>query len=110
MLKSFLLEIKDYRRKQGRRYALGHILLFSILAILSGGDSYHKIHLFIVNHYDTLNRIFNLNWKQLPAYTVDSKMILAHQEVEEKTNEIPVAQELMQELGLTMFAYNFILL
>jgi hypothetical protein len=35
MLQSFLFKIKDHRRAQGRRYLLGHILLFSILAILS---------------------------------------------------------------------------
>ncbi len=39
MLKSFLSKIKDHRRKQGRRYELEHILLFSILAILSGATS-----------------------------------------------------------------------
>jgi len=43
MLKSFLSEIKDNRRKEGRRYELPHILLFSIFAILSGADSYRKI-------------------------------------------------------------------
>ncbi|MBC8264740.1 MAG: transposase family protein, partial [Anaerolineales bacterium] len=42
MLQSFLFKIKDHRRKQGRRYQLGHILLFSIFAILSGATSYRK--------------------------------------------------------------------
>ena len=51
MLQSFLFEIKDHRRKQGLRYQQGYILLFSILAILSGAVSYRKIHQFIVNHY-----------------------------------------------------------
>lgn len=36
MLESFLFKVKDYRRKQGQRYKLGHILLFTILAMLSG--------------------------------------------------------------------------
>ena len=69
MLKSFLFKIKDHRRKQGRRYELGHILFFSILAILSGADSYRKIHKFIVVHYDTLNETFGLDWKRMPAHT-----------------------------------------
>ena len=60
MLKSFLSRIKDHRRKQGRRYELEHILLFSILAILSGADSYRKIHKFIVAHYALLEEIFDL--------------------------------------------------
>ncbi len=69
MLQSFLFEIKDHRRKQGLRYQQGHILLFSILAILSGATSYRKICQFIVNHYEELNEVFELNWKRMPAYT-----------------------------------------
>ena len=68
MLQSFLFKIKDHRRAQGRRYLLGHLLLFSILAILSGAVSYRKIHLFIQAHYETLNELFGLNWKQVLAY------------------------------------------
>ena len=55
MLISFLAKIKDHRRKQGQRYQLDHILLFSILAILSGATSYRKIQAFVVNHYETFN-------------------------------------------------------
>ena len=59
MLRNFLFKIKDQRRKQGRRYALEHILFFSILAILSGADSYRKIHQFIVARYDILAELFD---------------------------------------------------
>jgi hypothetical protein len=169
MLGSFLLEIKDHRRKQGLRYQQGHILLFSILAILSGATSYRKICQFIVAHYEELNNLFSLNWKRMPAYTTirdiiqgtdseeleesfrkhsarllnrdekrvfigyDGKVlrgsfdhfqdqkaiqilsafasydniILAHEEIEAKTNEIPVAQELIQKLGLTDCVFTF---
>ena len=169
MLASFLFKIKDHRRKQGRRYELGHILLFSILAILSGADSYRKVQKFIVAHYDALNEIFELNWKRMPAYTAirdiiqgtsgseleqsfrdysqelseshgekqvigcdgkvlrgsfdhfndqkaiqilsafvsDSRLILAHEEVASKTNEIPTAQRLMTELGLSGYIFTF---
>lgn len=69
MLGSFLFKIKDHRRKQGRRYELGHILLFSILAILSGATSYRKITAFIVRHYETLDEVFELNWKGKPSHT-----------------------------------------
>lgn len=55
MLKSFLFKIKDHRRKQGRRYPLGHLLLFSIFAILGGATSYRKIHAFIKANYKTLD-------------------------------------------------------
>ena len=168
MLKSFLFKIKDHRRKQGRRYELGHILLLSILAILSNADSYRKIHKFIVVHYDTLNEIFDLDWKRMPAYTTirdilqatsgteleqgfreysavlaesagekqfigcDGKVlrgsfdhfkdqkalqvlsafvshnhiILAHEEIAAKTNEIPMVQRLMAELGLSGYIFT----
>jgi hypothetical protein len=69
MLQSFLFKVKDRRRGQGRRYQLGHILLFSVFAILSGATSYRKIHAFIEAHYETLDEVFALNWKRLPAYT-----------------------------------------
>lgn len=163
MLQSFLSKIKDPRRKQGRRYELGHILLFSIFAILSGATSYRKIHAFIKAHYKTLDGTFALHWKRLPAHTTlraliqgtsaaeieesfrqysatlaepqgkkrvvafdgkvlrgsfdhfqgqkaihllsafvtDSQIILAHEEVTEKTHEIPTAQELILKLGLS---------
>lgn len=169
MLESFLFKIKDHRRKQGRRYELGYILLFTILAILSGADSYRKVQKFIVRHYDRLNELFDLNWKRMPAYTSirdiiqgtngdeleqsfreysqgltekgeskqyigcdgkvlrgsfdhfqdqkavqilsaflnDSQIILAHEEIATKTNEIPTAQMLMEELGLSGYIFTF---
>jgi predicted transposase YbfD/YdcC len=169
MLKSFLTKIKDHRRKQGKRYKLEHILLFSILAILSGATSYRKIHKFIVTHYDRLDEIFDLDWDRMPAHTTirdiiqgtsrteleksfrqyseelagsdsekqfigcdgkvlrgsfdrfndqkavqilsafvsDSRLILAHEEIATKTNEIPTAQRLMEELGLSGYIYTF---
>jgi predicted transposase YbfD/YdcC len=169
MLVSFLFRIKDHRRQQGRRYQLGHILLFSILAILSGADSYRKVAVFIVTHYDTLNDTFDLNWKRKPAHTTirdiiqgtsaaeieqsfraysallasaegakcfiaydgkvlrgsfdhfrdqkalhilsafmtDSQIILAHEEIATKTNEIPTAQALIRQLGLSGSIFTF---
>ncbi len=169
MLDSFLFQVEDHRRKQGRRYELGHILLFTILAILSNATSYRKVHTFIVAHYEELNDLFDLNWKRMPAYTTiramiqgtsgselervfreyskdldttetekkfigcdgkvlrgsfdhfndqkaiqilsaftsDSHIILAHEEIAEKTNEIPTAQTLMEELGLSGYIFTF---
>ncbi len=169
MLQSFLFEIKDHRRKQGVRYQQGHILLFSIMAILSGASSYRKIHQFIVSHYVALDELFELNWKRMPAYTTirdiiqgtsgqeleqsfrkhsaslsngdvnrvfigcDGKVlrgsfdhfndqkaiqvlsafatheniILAHEEIASKTNEIPTAQILIEKLGLSGCVFTF---
>ena len=69
MLEDFLFNIKDHRRKQGKRYKLRHILLFSIFAILCEANSYRKIHSFIKTNYEILNKHYNLNWKKIPAYT-----------------------------------------
>ena len=169
MLESFLFKVTDHRRKQGRRYQLGHILLFTILAILSGADSYRKVQKFIVAHYDKLDEIFELDWKRMPAHTTirdiiqgtsgqeleqsfrqysenlaenddeklyigcdgkvlrgsfdhfqdqkavqilsafmnNSHIILAHEEIATKTNEIPTAQALMKELGLSGYIFTF---
>lgn len=172
MLQSFLFQIKDHRRAQGKRYQQGHILLFSILGILSGATSYRKIQRFIVGNYATLNTAFDLNWKRMPAYTTirgiiqgtneselensfrhysaalaalnesqtdhqciscdgkvlrgsfnhfedqkaiqvlsaflnEGSLILAHEEIEAKTNEIPTAQHLMRQLGLSGYIYTF---
>ncbi len=169
MLQSFLFGIKDHRRKQGLRYQQGHILLFTVFAILSGATSYRKVSQFIVAHYDNLNKVFKLDWKRMPAYTTvrdiiqgtsateleqsfrkysaslveldgknvfvgydgkvlrgsfdhfndqkaiqvlsafvaDEQIILAHQEIETKTNEIPTGQRLMESLGLTGCIFTF---
>jgi len=169
MLQSFLFELKDHRRAQGKRYQQGHILLFSILGILSGATSYRKIAKFIKVRYDMLDELFELGWKRRPAYTTirdiiqgtspeelenkfrnhamslveeseehqsigcdgkvlrgsfdkfndqkaiqilsvflnEGKLILAHAEIEAKTNEIPTAQYLMEELGLTDKIFTF---
>ena len=72
MLENFLFKIKDHRRRQGRRYQLGHILLFAILAILCDADSYRKIYVFIKCHYTSLNNIYHLNWKKCPGLHHDT--------------------------------------
>jgi len=66
MLRSFLFSLLDHCRKQGQRYQLGHILLFTLLAMLSQADSYRKIAVFIAVHYATLNHYFSETtlWQQ----------------------------------------------
>lgn len=135
---------------------------------MSGADSYRKVHAFIEEHYPTLNEVYALNWKRIPAYTTiryiiqgvsseqieksfreytaeltdldkkrfvafdgkvlrgsfdhfkdqkavqilsafvsDSDLILAHEEIAAKTNEIPTAQEMMEKLGLSGCIFTF---
>ena len=51
-----LLEaVPDPRRAEGKIYPLPHVLLFSILAIVSGGNSYRSVVTFIEVHRRSLN-------------------------------------------------------
>ncbi|XOF32455.1 MAG: hypothetical protein ACL93V_06195 [Candidatus Electrothrix sp. YB6] len=111
--------IKDHRRGQGRRYELTHILLFSIMAILSGSElerifREHGKALaeeepdgeFIRCDGKTLRGSFDnmkdINQLQiLSAFAGDRAVVLGHEEIREKSNEIPAARKLMKELGLS---------
>ena len=170
MLITIFNEIPDHRRAQGRQYELSYILLFSVLAILGGADSYRTIETFISEHFKKLKKKFKLKWKRCPDYTtireiikdvnpeemeksfrkyasilagLDSKkyvfigldgktirgsfdnsndqkaiqifsafltgkdIILAHEEITgQKTNEIPIAQKLIKELGAGKCVYT----
>lgn len=158
---SLLATIPDPRRAEGKVYKLQHVLLFSILAVMSGANSYRTIHTFIETHFRKLNRAFRLGWEQplchanirfilqrlnpddvekafrhhaaalnpegsrsigidgktlrrsfdmmhdvratqvLNAFATDTHLVLAHIEIDEKTNEIPAAQKLFEDLNLT---------
>ena len=171
MLKSFdrflgfLAAVPDPRRAEGKRYELSHVLLFSILAVVTGANSYRGIRTFIKVHRPKLNKAFGLRWKKPPAHTqlrtilsaldvasvervfrehaadlngsnlasgtralaldgkvlkgsfdaindvrakqilsvfaADTLLVLAHIEIDEKSNEIPAAQKLLEELDVT---------
>src|ERR1700730_10862990 len=66
---SHLGTIPDPRRAEGKLYKLPHVLLFSILAIVTGADSYRGIRTFIKTHRKRWNRAFAIGWKGAPAYT-----------------------------------------
>jgi hypothetical protein len=59
--------IPDPRRRQGRRYGLAHLLLFSVLAVLAGATSYRRIRLFIGVHRERLNATFDARFRRAPA-------------------------------------------
>jgi hypothetical protein len=50
-------------------YQLPYVLLFSILAVVTGGNSYRSIETFITVHRRRLNAAFGLRWKRAPAHT-----------------------------------------
>ncbi len=163
-LLGLLSKIPDPRRAEGKLYKLPHVLLFSILAVVTGGNSFRAIETFIAAHRRELNAAFGLRWKRAPAHTairyilqgldphaveqvfrlhaaalaagtadparrgiaLDGKtlrrsfdhfndrkaaqllhafdteagLILAHIDIAEKSNEIPAAQRLLDELDI----------
>jgi hypothetical protein len=156
--------IQDPRRAEGKLYQLPYILLFSILAIVTGANSYRGIRTFIKVQLKRLNKAFKIGWKRPPAHTairyilqglnpadvervfrehaadlnssaavsgtrilafdgkalkgsfdafndakarqilsafaVDTALVLAHIVIDEKSNEIPAVQKLLEELDV----------
>lgn len=65
----------DPRRAQGKRYDLEHVLLYCVLAVVSGANSYLKIHIFIDTHWPRLHEVLGNCWKRAPAYTAVRKIL-----------------------------------
>src|SRR5208282_1277659 len=164
-LASCLAAIPDRRRAEGKMYGQVGVVLFSIIAMLSGARSYRQIHTLIKRRLALLNAAFpDAALRRAPAYTsvrgilqrldptelerafrrhaegldqscattpsrfiaidgktlrqsfdafadrkaahvlsafaVDHQIILAHEVIDDKSNEIPAAQTLIAALGL----------
>src|SRR4051794_9189619 len=69
--------IPDPRRRQGRRYPLAHLLLFSVLAVLAGATSYRGILVFIAVHRERLNAVFGAALRRAPAVNTLRALVLA---------------------------------
>jgi DDE_Tnp_1-associated len=69
--------IPDPRRRQGRRYPLAHLLLFSALAVLAGAASYRGILTFIAVHRERLNATFGSRFRRAPAVNTLRALFLA---------------------------------
>ncbi len=159
-----LSEVPDPRRAEGKRYALAPLLLFTVLALLSGATSYRRIIIFLEQRRIVLNEVFGVALKRAPsvntlrtvlqdldgdaleqafrrhaegllartqgqrpaialdrktlkgsfdhltdrtaaqalsAFASEAAILLAHSEIDAKSNEIPAAQRMIAELGLT---------
>ena len=59
-----LTEIEDPRRAEGKLYRLPHVVLFAILAIVAGANSYRTIHSFIDVHLARLRDAFGVKWRK----------------------------------------------
>src|SRR3954471_20731456 len=63
-----LSEVPDPRRAEGKRYPLAPLLLFTVLALLSGATSYRRIIIFLDKRRLTLNAVLGVALKRPPSY------------------------------------------
>src|SRR3954469_14159455 len=62
-----LSEVPDPRRAEGKRYPLAPLLLFTVLALLSGATSYRRIICFLEQRRIVLNALFGCSLKRAPS-------------------------------------------
>jgi hypothetical protein len=72
--------IPDPRRRQGRRYPLPHLLLFSVLAVLAGATSYRGLRVFMAVHRARLNAVFGTTLRRAPAVNTPRALLPCCQE------------------------------
>ena len=68
-LLEILREIPDHRRREGKRFDLPTVLLYAILSMVAGANSYRQMHEFIRVHRLRLNDAFGLKLPYTPSYT-----------------------------------------
>jgi hypothetical protein len=68
-LLEILREIPDHRRKEGRRFELATVLLYAILSMVAGANSYRQMHEFTRIHRQRLNAALGLDLRYAPSYT-----------------------------------------
>ena len=68
-LLEILRSIPDHRRAEGRRFELATVLLYAIVAMVAGANSYRQAHEFIRIHLERLNEAFGLQLRSAPSYT-----------------------------------------
>ena len=68
-LLEILRTIPDHRRDEGKRFDLATVLLYAILGMVSGANSYRQMHEFIRIHLQRLNQAFGLRLRCSPSYT-----------------------------------------
>jgi hypothetical protein len=69
LLLEVLRSIPDHRRAEGKRFDLAAVLLYAILGMVAGANSYRQIHEFIRVHRQHLNEAFGLALRYAPSYT-----------------------------------------
>jgi hypothetical protein len=69
VLLTHLNTISDPRRRKGRRFDLPHLLLFSLLAIVSGANSYRSITRFMDVRLEWFKSLTGIDWPAAPSHT-----------------------------------------
>src|ERR1700679_2095340 len=64
-----LRAIPDHRRAEGKRFDLATVLLYAILGMVAGANSYRQMHEFIRIHRQRLTEAFGLSLRYAPSYT-----------------------------------------
>lgn len=82
MLLDYLNKLEDKRRGQGKRYPLGYIILFSLLAIMCKANGYSEIARFIDIHLEKLEEIFGIFWIKSPHKDTIRNIILSLDAIE----------------------------
>lgn len=77
MLLDYLNKLEDKRREQGKRYPLGYIILFSLLAIMCKANGYSEIARFIDVHLERLEGIFGIFWIKSPHKDTIKNILLS---------------------------------
>jgi hypothetical protein len=67
-LLEILRSIPDRRRDEGKRFDLATVLLYSILGMVAGDNSYWQMHEFIRIHLQRLNEAFGLRLSYSSSY------------------------------------------
>ena len=68
--------IPDPRRARGRRFPLPYLLLFCVLAVLSGAKSFTHIVIFMRERREVLNQVFGSKFKSAPS--INTVRLLLH--------------------------------
>jgi len=69
MLLSTFNNMSDYRRAQGKRFKLNHLLMIICIAILAGSTEYIEISSYIDEKFKPLKKLLKVKWKDPPSYS-----------------------------------------
>jgi DDE_Tnp_1-associated len=76
-LLEFFSQVKDPRRRQGTMYQLRYVLLFCVLAVLSGATGYATMALWMKMKKKELLKTFDLKWIRTPGKTCLSELFMS---------------------------------